>query len=288
MADTLTVRCTGGAQGVYLVDRGRPNYRDRGIARGGPADPVAAATANRLLGQDPGSCCLELTLTGGGWQFSGRGQIVLTGANMNWRLNGVPVDRYRVLDLVGENKLHGGAARRQCRAYLGIRGEWAGPRVLGSMEVGLPGTRQPGEAIELCITSTQRVVAGEEIPPLLRAQAETLLLSASPAPEWCLLTLSQQARLIDRTYTVSSRSNRQGIRLDTVGEPLHITLPSMLSSPVLPGTVQFAPAGPILLGPDAQTVGGYPRVLQLSELGDAYQLPPGGRLRFVLDQTVRS
>jgi len=40
-----------------------------------------------------------------------------------------------------------------------------------------------------------------------------------------------------------------------------LKFPNMLSSPVLPGTVQLSPAGPILLGPDAQTVGGYPRVL---------------------------
>lgn len=57
----------------------------------------------------------------------------------------------------------------------------------------------------------------------------------------------------------------------------------MLSTPVLPGTVQLSPSGPLLLGPDAQTLGGYPRALLLArpeQLAQAYQLRPGQTLCF--------
>ncbi|OAV45719.1 hypothetical protein A3850_015000 [Lewinella sp. 4G2] len=59
----------------------------------------------------------------------------------------------------------------------------------------------------------------------------------------------------------------------------------MLSSPVLPGTIQLTPTGLIVLGPDAQTVGGYPRILQLDiqALTNLYQLLPGTPIRFVLE-----
>ncbi|MFT5018055.1 MAG: allophanate hydrolase subunit 2 [Limisphaerales bacterium] len=58
-----------------------------------------------------------------------------------------------------------------------------------------------------------------------------------------------------------------------------------MSSPVLPGTVQLTPSGPILLGPDAQTVGGYPRVLLAAKpgkLGLAFQVGLGRPVRFSL------
>ena len=43
-------------------------------------------------------------------------------------------------------------------------------------------------------------------------------------------------------------------------------LKSILTGPVLPGTVQLTPSGKlIVLMRDCQTTGGYPRVLQLTE-----------------------
>ncbi|MGB3801904.1 MAG: hypothetical protein WA952_18945, partial [Lewinella sp.] len=58
----------------------------------------------------------------------------------------------------------------------------------------------------------------------------------------------------------------------------------LLSSAVLPGTVQLTPSGAILLGPDAQTIGGYPRALVVvDDLSPAFQLRPGQRIRFKVD-----
>ena len=62
-------------------------------------------------------------------------------------------------------------------------------------------------------------------------------------------------------------------------------LPSILTSPVLPGTVQLTPSGKlIVLMRDCQTTGGYPRVLQLSEKGINLlsQKKEGDRLQFQL------
>ena len=50
-------------------------------------------------------------------------------------------------------------------------------------------------------------------------------------------------------------------------EPLfQNSLEPILTSPVLPGTIQLTPSGQlIVLMRDCQTTGGYPRVLQLTE-----------------------
>ena len=51
-------------------------------------------------------------------------------------------------------------------------------------------------------------------------------------------------------------------------EKLTHQLPSIWTAPVLPGTVQCTPDGTlIILMRDAQTTGGYPRILQLSDAG---------------------
>ena len=58
----------------------------------------------------------------------------------------------------------------------------------------------------------------------------------------------------------------------------------MLSSGVIPGTIQVPPSGqPIILMGDAQTTGGYPRigVVIRADLWKLAQAPLGGQLRLV-------
>jgi len=60
---------------------------------------------------------------------------------------------------------------------------------------------------------------------------------------------------------------------------------SMLTSATLPGTVQYTPSGKLLiLMRDAQTTGGYPRILQLTNDATARlaQKKTGDRFRFRL------
>ncbi|WP_367183352.1 hypothetical protein [uncultured Aquimarina sp.] len=62
-------------------------------------------------------------------------------------------------------------------------------------------------------------------------------------------------------------------------------LESMLTSPVLPGTVQLTPSGKlIILMKYCQTTGGYPRVLQLTKdaINNIAQKRTGGQIRFEL------
>ncbi|MCP9235949.1 biotin-dependent carboxyltransferase family protein [Lewinella sp. JB7] len=278
MARSLTLTCCGSGAGAYLVDGGRAGYGDRGIPSGGPADAFSARAANHLLDQPAHHCCLEITLHGGRWLLEGTGQMAITGADMNWRLNGSPVDHHQVHYLDGAYLLTGGVAARGCRSYLGIRGDWNATRILGSVEAGLPGTARVTRGF------TVDVISAEEAPfrsdwPRWDALTGTAVLHAHPGPEWPWLNVRERQWLLQSVFTVDADSNRQGIRLRTpAGESF--PLPSMISSPVLPGTVQLTSNGPILLGPEAQTVGGYPRVLLVNNLGDAYQLRPGQSLRF--------
>ena len=280
MDSRLNLTCTNPPAGACLVDCGRPFHRALGVARGGPADPVAARAANLLLGQAPDNCCIEAPLYGGQWLLNGGGQIALTGADMCWRLNGNPVDRYSVLYLDGDYLLSGRAAVEGCRAYLAVRGQWAVPTRLGSAEAGLPGTQRLQKGSRLTVIAQSETPFRNDLPPRYASDQQEVTLPARPGPEWHWLPPPEQQQFLAEPLRIGRSGDRQGLRLDTKWSVP--SLASMISSPVLPGTVQLAPGGPILLGPDAQTVGGYPRILLIEDYYPVYQLRPGQGLRLVL------
>lgn len=282
MAGTLTLTCQKPGGGAFIVDGGRPGHRAIGVASGGPADGRAMAAANRLLGRNPHATCLETTLTGGRWLLSGRGQFALTGADMTWRLNGRLLETYSVLFHEGDGLLTGQPAHRGVRSYLAVNGHWQLPRAMGSAETGLPGIPPVGAGWTVAINWSEASGYRTKLNVYRHLPKDPFSLPVVPGPEWDWLSVSQQKALLSTRFTVGNRSNRQGIRLEnqdfSTGD-----LPSLISSPVLPGTVQLTPTGPILLGPDAQTVGGYPRVLLVvkrKKLAAAFQVGLGKTLVF--------
>jgi len=88
-------------------------------------------------------------------------------------------------------------------------------------------------------------------------------IKCTRGPEFELLSLQQQKVLLENIFSISKDASRMGYRLN---ERIENKLPSILTSAVLPGTVQLTPSGKlIILMKDCQVTGGYPRVLQLSE-----------------------
>ena len=85
-----------------------------------------------------------------------------------------------------------------------------------------------------------------------------------------------------KSFSVSEDNNRVGYRLHEV---LENELEPILTSAVLPGTVQLTPSGKlIILMRDCQVTGGYPRVLQLSDyaISRLSQKVAGDQVKFEL------
>lgn len=279
--DRLKLRYGGRSPGARFVDGGRPYLRREAIPGGGAADPSAARSANHLLGQAETHPTLELPLRGGVWHLSGTGFIAITGADMQWTLDGAELPRGRVTPVAGQHALCGGLARNGCRGYLAVRGNWVLPRVRGSVEPGLPGVYVATEGDGWAVISESSCALRSEQPV---TYAEEVSLNCVPGPEYELLDRERRNMLSDERFVLLPDSDRQGLRLGCQTMPPAQRLPTLLSAAVLPGTVQLTPSGPIVLGPDAQTVGGYPRILQVVDTLDAiYQLLPGGRVRFIVN-----
>ena len=282
-----------------VQDLGRPGWRHLGVPPGGAADPVLLELANRLVGNPPGAAGLEVTLRGPTLAF-GQACCLAVGGDVEAACGGEPVPCFRTVALAAGSVLELRAVRRGCRAYLGIAGGLDVPEVLGSRATDLrggfgglagralrtwdrlgllPSPLAPDEARGRLEASARPWAAlpFAVLPPRPGAEGARrlrVLPGREGAPDLRGLTRDE--------WTVGPDSDRMGLRLD--GRPLDTEgLREMVSAPVLPGTVQLPPGGrPVLLGVDAQTVGGYPVLAHVvrADLGAAMQLRPGDRLRF--------
>ena len=87
-------------------------------------------------------------------------------------------------------------------------------------------------------------------------------ISVYQGPEFNFLSKKQQEEVFKTVFTVGL-NNRMAYQLQ---ETIQNECPSIITSAVLPGTVQLTPSGKlIVLMKDCQTTGGYPRILQLDQ-----------------------
>jgi antagonist of KipI len=285
----MTVRLLASGLLTTVQDIGREGWRHLGVARCGVLDSVSATLANRLVGNSDDAAVLELTLQGPTLQLDEPARIAFCGAAVSAHFDtaqrasfalhsGRPIELPRGILRLGAT--HDGA-----RAWLAFAGGIDVPQVLGSRSTDLRGGFGGLEGRALRAGDTLTLHA----PPALEcAQPRMPAWWIDPAAEapgtpirYVPASHPAAARLSSRAWQVSSRSNRQGLRLE--GEPLASAEEEQISAAVAPGTVQLPPDGrPIVLLADAQTVGGYPRLGHViaADLPRLAQLRPGEALRF--------
>ncbi len=272
--------------GVHTTvqDLGRPGYRHAGVPLGGAMDAFALRVANTLVGNPEGAAGLEITLGGVEFRFTEAGVVAVGGAEFT----GVPA--WRPLAIPAGGSLTLGTCRRGYRAYVAVRGGLAVPPVLGSqstyVRAGLGGIqgRPLQEGDRLPVQAADSPVA---VPPQITPLWD-LLPPYSTEPVIRVVPGAQAdwfgADWVAEPYQVAPQSDRMGLRLKgaklTGGDGR-----DLLSSGIVSGTVQVPPDGQlILLGADAQTIGGYPQIAHVIsvDLPLVAQLRPGDRIRFRL------
>lgn len=101
-------------------------------------------------------------------------------------------------------------------------------------------------------------------------------------PEWPRL---QNPDLVEQAgWRVSRELSNQGLRLEHVSGQLSLNDSELVSSAVADGTVQLTPSGPFVLLRHRQTLGGYPRILNVisADVDLLAQLAPGQSVHFKL------
>lgn len=278
--------------GLYtrIQDLGRPNYQSSGVPLGGALDRLAAIQANYLVENPLDNPVLEITLSGPKLHFSSACQLALTGADLSAQLNSIKLDRYQTIEVEPGDQLSFGKAQVGCRAYLAIRGRWQVKKWLGSASWATQHGEQLTPDSKLDAGNSLKIKIPENIVPRqLSAKHYRYLeddgpLDVLPGPEFDQFDRKTIARFFAQSYHLGPASNRMGCRLEPSLEG-HYWPKENISSGIVPGTVQITNEGQaIVLLADAQTVGGYPRIVNLTEesLQRIAQLRPGAELRFCL------
>ncbi len=251
-----------------------------GLPGAGPADPLAFRTARALVGEQ-GGAVIEIVGLPFTFRCDDRRVVAVTGREVSVRAASRLPGWIAFVVRGGETVTVVGSARY---AYLAVGGGLELEPVLGSRATYLPARIGPlprplaaGDTIPLGpARGLER--AGDRARPAVYG----VPIAAIAGPHLDGFDRGAERVFFGHEFTVGAESDRMGVRL--AGPPLGWRGSDLLTCGVLPGAVQVPRGGsPIVLGPDAQTTGGYPviAVVTTASRGTVAQALPGERLRFV-------
>ena len=283
---SLEVLATGPL--ALIQDLGRPGLAAVGVGRSGAADRASFRLGARLLAQDDTAAAIEVTF--GGLEVRAQGTVMLA-------LTGAPapalVGRFRVAHL-SPFVLHSGDVLRLdvptagLRSYLSVRGGIDVPAVLGSRSTDVlsglgPAPLRAGDV--LAVGPAPAAFPDVDVAPLRPLTNDPIAVRAEwgPRADW----LAEPDLLGTTTWTVSSRSDRVGIRLEGTALRHHPSRQDqeLPSEGVVRGAVQVPPGGePVLFLADHPVTGGYPvaAVVRDADVDRLAQAVPGQSVRIAL------
>ncbi|MBJ6369866.1 5-oxoprolinase subunit C family protein [Snuella sedimenti] len=250
-----------------IQDLGRQGVMHYGVPQSGAMDRYAARLANMLLGNEETAAVMEITMTGPVLEFETDTYICLSGAEMSPKLNDSIIAVNKPIKVLAGDVLSFGKLQTGFRSYLAVLGGLLTETVLHSRSMYQGITKQvtlfKNDVLPIASSKPLNTMHHANIRPNSTYLTENRL-AVFKGPEFGMLSREQQEHLLSFQFSISKTHNRMGYHLK---ERLEHNLGSIITSPVLPGTVQLTPSGTlIVLMRDCQTTGGYPRILQLSEM----------------------
>jgi antagonist of KipI len=271
-----------------VQDFGRSGYQRFGVPLSGALDQFSYRIANLLVGNPESAAALELTFKGPKVEFLSRALICVAGADMPILVNGRQRSTGKAISIYPGDILDIRSAARGLRAYLAIAGGVDVPMVMGSRSTcaaaGLGG--KDGRSLMngdiLNIGPATRMVQARSLPERYRVTfPEQIVVRVLPGPELDLFENGMS--LFREPFVVSDRANRMGYLLEGHKIQFRKNSPkSIISEPVVPGTVQIPPDGRPIIILVEQTMGGYAKSAAVitPDLNRVAQTRPGQKIRF--------
>ena len=226
-------------------DGGRKGHTHIGVPVGGAMDQTAMRYANYAVGNPLTSPVLEFTLTGPRLRCDSPGRLALSGANFVMCINDQPAPNNTGVDVASGDEIAFLSPRQGCRGYLAIAGEWEVEQWLGSASALRIGSHELLPAAVWSAgdrLSTQPWRVQPWPAPVMPPKPVSSRIRVFRGPEFDVLSDGALDQLIGTPITVCEPSNRVGLRTDTkVMMPTGQGRREMVSSGVLPGTVQLTP-----------------------------------------------
>ncbi len=278
MTIAVTVLATGPL--TTIQDEGRPGLAALGIGRSGACDRSSYRLANRLVGNAEGAAVLEVTFGGLALRAERDLLVVTTGARCAGSFaHNAPAH------LAAGADLRLGAPATGLRTYVAIRGGIEVDPVLGSRSTDiLAGLGPPviAQGDVLPVGTSQLPAPGVDVAPVAESQGGEVTVPVLPGPRLDWFAPRTWKTLTGQPYTVTTDSNRIGLRLD--GAPLERAHQAELPSEgMVRGALQIPPSGrPVLFLADHPVTGGYPVVGYVpdAEVDRCAQLVPGQVVHF--------
>ncbi|WP_439852184.1 5-oxoprolinase/urea amidolyase family protein [Pseudomonas syringae] len=279
---------------TLFQDLGRPGQAGQGVSASGALDRGALRAANRAVGNDPASACLEILMGGLTFTCQGQAVVAVTGAQVPVEVLTADGQRlqpplYVPFSLQTGDQVSVGSPTAGLRSYLAVRGGFVQEPVLGSLstdtlaQVGPPALAA-GDRLGFRRRTGGPAVSVAEQPAFDMPRADqviTLDVVMGPRSDW--FTAEAQQLLAQQTWLVTPQSNRIGIRLAGEQSLERAVSGELPSEGTTVGAIQVPPSGqPVLFLADHPLTGGYPVIGAVAtyHLDKAGQIPVNARIRF--------
>ncbi len=240
--------------------------RHLGMPLSGAADPLTMGIANTLAGNAYDCASIEFSILGGAIKAHHDMHVGITGPIKQVSINGNDYDHHKSISLTAGDILMIEALPAGANIYMAVHGgleadqHWNGNSTFTPAKIGGHRGRalQKGDVLKVNTgikTDINKLYLMHTLPEKYRMQyGHHHIIRICPYTD----ALGQQ--LCDAPWNVGRQGNRIGYALD--GDQNIISPPHMSKSvAVFTGHIQCPPSGaPFLLGPDAQTTGGYPLI----------------------------
>lgn len=249
-----------------IQDQGRVGFASLGVPISGVMDAYSANLANSILNNPLSDALIEITFGAAQFQFLASTNICISGGDFSPKINDHPMALNSKI-LVKENDvLSFGTVKYGVFCYLAVKGGIVTEQKLKSRSFYKNITKNillkkgdliPVKTYKNIFTSSKATVKVNQ------SHFDSEEIECYKGPEFDQLDKNQQPKIFRQLFSISKDHSRMGYRLN---EKFTNSIPPILTSAVLPGTVQLTPSGTlIVLMRDCQVTGGYPRILQLSD-----------------------
>lgn len=279
--------------GMYtsIQDLGRKGFRSYGVPISGAMDKYSAILANKLLNNEENLPVMEITIIGPQIYFEDNTLIVITGAQISPKLNGKPIENnfeyaVKLGDILSFGKLVYGS-----RAYLGIKGGFKTEYILNSFSQFKGITKNSvvnkGDRLRITYLDVEHEITSSTIK-VRKHHYKSDRIEVTKGPEFYRLSKKQRDFLFSNKFEIDNLNNRMGYQLKNKISPLKNS--EIITSTIIPGTVQLTSSGKlIIMMRDCPTTGGYPRILQLTDMAinQLAQKKTGEMFKFYLESSLK-
>ncbi len=273
--------------GVFstIQDKGRYGFQSFGIPVGGAMDMDAYKVANYLVRNDKDAAVIECTMGGLCLEFKRETVIALTGGGMAL-INAQEIQFYQTVSVKAGDLLEIKFKSNGLRTYLAVKGGFKSKVWMSSRstyaKAGIGSLLKKNDSLQFDELYNQKRDVKKHSFKVIGFQ-KIYLIRIIEGQEQNRMRSESIHRLYTQNFLLSNKSDRMGYHL--VGETLIIeNTEELISTAITKGTVQLTPIGQlIVMMSDCQTIGGYPRVAQVSfvDLPVLAQLKPGDAIKFI-------